>query len=73
MYACHLMKNSAFKLRKKFCSADAKQHHDTDVRILFKSVKVQYSTEAQFVRKHNIMCQRPKICCWILVIGRDKI
>lgn len=58
MYACHLMKNCAFKLRKKRISLeDTMQHNDTDVRILFKTVKAQCSTEAQFVRKHKIMCQ----------------
>lgn len=58
MYACHLMKNSAFKLRKKRISyGDAAQHNDTDVRILFKTIKAQCSTEAQFVKKHKIMCQ----------------
>lgn len=52
---------------------DTAQYNDTDVRILFKIVKAQCSTEAQFDRKHKIMCQWPEICCWILVIGSDKI
>lgn len=41
------------------------QHND---RILFKTVKAQCSTEAQFVRRPKIMCHWPEICCWILVI-----
>lgn len=67
-YACHLMKNSAFKLRgrgggeKKSCRPDPGLHNDTRVKILFKSVTVQYCTAAQFVRKHGIMCWGRKIC-----------
>lgn len=66
-YACHLMKNSAFKLRtggmgQGSCRPDPGLHNDTSVKILFKSVAVQYSTAAQFVRKHGIMCWRLKIC-----------
>lgn len=74
MYACHLMKNSAFKLRgKKSCRPDPSLYNDTSVKILFKSVKVQYCSAAQFVRKHGIMCRGLKICCLIAAIGSDKI
>lgn len=75
MYACHLMKNSAFKLRggKKSSHPDPSLHNDTSVKILFKSVKVQSCSAAQFVRKHGIMCQGQKICCLIPAIGSDKI
>lgn len=57
MYASHLMKNSVFKLRgKKSCHPDLSLHNDTGVKILFKSVKVQCGSAAQFVRKQRIMC-----------------
>lgn len=54
MYACHLMKNSAFKLRgKKSRRPDPSLHNDTSVKILFKIVKVQYCTAVEFVRKRD--------------------
>lgn len=47
------------------CGLDPSLHNDRSVKILFKSVKMQHGSAAQFVRKHGIMRQGLEICCLI--------